>query len=239
MRRARSRSRRRDAPVPDRSGRWAGGSCRSGRQLRPLRRCWRCAGPIARRRCPGAGERGSRCVLAVGSAWVVPERRGVPIRHRGTERHWDAEQPRKRMGVREMQVDVAPVAIGPGARVDGTEERTWPSPRPGAALGIPARLRDGLRSFRGPPPARRRGPPAAVGRHGWRLLGRRPAHGADRGHGRRPWARASLRSWTIRTEPRPNTMIPPRRAAATSARPSGAPPEKPRKRPSSPAGSGR
>ncbi len=92
MRQARSRTRRRDAPVPDRSGRWAGESCRSSRQPRPVRRCWRCAHPISGRRCSGTGPEESRCVLLrSGSAGVVrgtarcPEcRHGEPIGRGGS-----------------------------------------------------------------------------------------------------------------------------------------------------------
>jgi hypothetical protein len=73
MTRARNGSRRCDAPTPDRSDRWAGGSCRNGRQLRPPHRCWRCAGPIARTWRSLTGWKGSRC-----APWVRGCLGGVP-----------------------------------------------------------------------------------------------------------------------------------------------------------------
>ena len=60
----------------------------------------------------GKGNHG--VLLTVGSAWVVPERRGAPDLGIGeTERHWDAVQ-RGRGGVKDTQTDIAPVGSAPG-----------------------------------------------------------------------------------------------------------------------------
>jgi hypothetical protein len=86
---------------------------RLSRQLRPVRRCWRCADPISGRRCSGTGAEGSRCAPSnrkclggAGTARCPECRHGEPIGRR------EAEQQRKRVASKDTHLDIAPSRSG-------------------------------------------------------------------------------------------------------------------------------